>query len=186
MGRSDLWLKMWLYFMQINVYAVQNYQKRLWLKLCIDIIFETFWIVIVCPNGYYGLDTHRHYIASKSTSAWVWQGIRMAHVSKQNVFQEWKKTDAKFDIKSDIKTCRSIIFYSKNKNMSFWPACLGSQMNKFWCETSSVFSKLMRTNSCGWFLFIIHENISIIQQLCSHYFFYFYNIFKINNHCLEC
>ena len=38
---------------------------------------------------------------------------------------------------------------SWNKNMPFWPACLGSQIKKFWCETSSVFSKLMRTNSCG-------------------------------------
>ena len=60
------------------------------------------------------------------------------------------KSDAKFDIKSDIKSCRSIIFHSKlEQNMSFWPACLGSQIKKFWCETSSVFSKLMRTNSCG-------------------------------------
>ena len=88
---------MQLHFMQINVYAVQNYQRRLWLKLCIDIIFETFWIVIVCPTGYYGLDIHRHYIASKSASAWVWQSIRMAHVSKQNVSRNEKKTDAKFD-----------------------------------------------------------------------------------------
>ena len=38
---------------------------------------------------------------------------------------------------------------SQNKNMSFWPACLGSQIKKFWCETSSVFSKLTRTNLCG-------------------------------------
>ena len=44
-----------------------------------------------------------------------------------------KKQDAKFDIahNSDIKTCSSIIFHSKlyvysNKNMSFWPACLGT------------------------------------------------------------
>ena len=61
-----------------------------------------------------------------------------------------KKTDAKFDIKSDIKTCRSIIFHStlKQKHV-FWPACLGSQIKKFWFETSSVFLKLMRTNSCG-------------------------------------
>ena len=47
-----------------------------------------------------------------------------------------KETDAKFDIDSDIKTCSSTIFstVSYNKNMSFWPACLGrcGQIKKFW------------------------------------------------------
>ena len=38
MGRPDLWREMQLQFIQITVYAVQNYQKRLWLKLCINII----------------------------------------------------------------------------------------------------------------------------------------------------
>ena len=74
---------------------------------------------------------------------------------QRKCFTGMKKQDAKFDIahNSDIKTCSSIIFHSKlyvysNKNMSFWPACLGrcGQIKKFCCETLSVLSKLVRTN----------------------------------------
>ena len=54
-----------------------------------------------------------------------------------------KETDVKFDIDSDNRLAAALYStVSYNKNMSFWPACLGrcGQIKKFKQGTSSVLS----------------------------------------------
>ena len=62
-----------------------------------------------------------------------------------------KKTDAKFDILILRLAAALSSTVSYNQNMSLWPACLGrcGQIKKFGCETLSVLSKPVRTNSYG-------------------------------------
>ena len=61
------------------------------------------------------------------------------------------KKNAKFDILI-LRLAEALYStVSYNKNMSFWPACLDrcGKIKKFWCETLSVLSKPVRTNSYG-------------------------------------